>query len=174
MTTIDGAAGRATDRSAATGLDLVRARGSADRWLAVLVTLRPDGEPATSVVNAGVLAHPVTGEPRVAFVARGATAKLAHLRRHPRATLVFRAGWEWVSVAGRAELAGPDDPLAGLDPAALPGLLRDVFHAAGGRHDDLAAYDAVMAAERRTAVLVAPERFATNPPGAEHRDTEGR
>jgi PPOX class probable F420-dependent enzyme len=176
MTTTDGAAGRATDRSAATaaGLDLVRARGSADRWLAVLVTLRPDGEPATSVVNAGVLAHPVTGEPRVAFVARGATAKLAHLRRHPRATLVFRAGWEWVSVAGRAELAGPDDPLAGLDPVALPGLLRDVFHAAGGRHDDLAAYDAVMAAERRTAVLVAPERFATNPPGAEHRDTEGR
>jgi hypothetical protein len=31
-----------------------------------------------------------------------------------------------------------------------------------------------MARERRTAVLVAPERFATNPPGAEHRDTEGR
>ena len=156
------------------GLDLVRARGAADRWLAVLVTLRPDGEPSTSVVNAGVLAHPVTGEPRVAFVARGATAKLANLRRHPRATLVFRAGWEWVSVAGRVELAGPDDPLTGLDPAALPGLLRDVFHAAGGSHDDLAGYDAVMASERRTAVLVAPERFATNPPGAEHRDTEGR
>lgn len=159
--------------STTAGLDLVRERGAADRWLAVLVTRRTDGEPSTSLVNAGVLPHPVTGAPRVAFVARGATAKLANLRRHPRATLVFRAGWEWVSVAGPVELAGPDDPLPGLDPVELPGLLRDVFHAAGGVHDDLAAYDAVMARERRTAVLVAPERFATNPPGAEHRESEG-
>jgi PPOX class probable F420-dependent enzyme len=157
-----------------TGLDLVRERGAADRWLAVLVTRRPDGEPSTSVVNAGVVPHPVTGAPRVAFVARGATAKLDNLRRHPRATLVFRAGWEWVSVAGPVELAGPDDPLPGLDPADLPTLLRDIFHAAGGAHDDLTAYDAVMAREHRTAVLVTPERFATNPPGAEHRDSEGR
>ena len=157
-----------------TGLDLVRKRGAADRWLAVLVTLRPDGEPSTSVVNAGVLPHPVSGAPRIAFVSRGGTAKLANLRRHPRATLVFRAGWEWVSVAGPVELAGPDDPLPGLAPADLPGLLRDVFHAAGGTHDDLAEYDAVMAREHRTAVLVTPERFATNPPGAEHRDSDGR
>lgn len=156
------------------GLDLVRERGAADRWLAVLVTRRPDGDPSTSVVNAGVVPHPVTGAPRVAFVSRGATAKLANLRRHARATLVFRAGWEWVSVTGPVELAGPDDPPAGLDPADLPGLLRDVFHAAGGAHDDLAEYDAVMAREHRTAVLVTPERFATNPSGAEHRDSEGR
>jgi len=29
-----------------------------------------------------------------------------------------------------------------------------------------------MAAERRTAVLVTPERFATNPPGTEHQEPE--
>ena len=149
--------------SAREGLDLVRRLGSADQGLAVVVTLRRDGEPSTSVVNAGVLPHPVTGEPVVGFVAVGGTAKLANLRRHPRATLVFRAGWEWVAVAGPVELAGPDDELPGLDPAGVPKLLRDVFHAAGGTHDDLDEYDRVMAAQRRAAVLVRPERFTTNP-----------
>ena len=151
-------------------LDLVRTIGAADRWLAVLVTTAADGTPAPSVVNAGVLPHPVDGEPVVAFVARGATAKLAHLRRVPRATLVFRAGWEWIAVRGPAELAGPDDPLPGLPATALAGLLRAVYHAAGGQHDDLPAYDRAMAAERRTAVLVRPHRFTTNPPGTEHQE----
>lgn len=152
------------------GLDLVREYGSADRWLAVLVTSRPDGQPSTSVVNAGVLGHPVTGEHVVAFVARGATAKLANLRADPHATLVFRAGWEWVSVRGPVELAGPDDPLPGLPADDLPQVLREIYLAAGGDHDDLDTYDRVMAAERRTAVLVTPARFATNPPGTEHQE----
>jgi hypothetical protein len=152
------------------GLRLVREHGSADRWLAVLVTQRADASPAVSVVNAGVLGHPVTGAPIVALVARGGTAKLANMRRTPSATLVFRAGWEWIAVTGPVELAGPDDPLPGLDPAALPRLLRDVYAAAGGVHDDLLAYDAAMAAERRTAALMAPHRFTTNPPGAEHEE----
>lgn len=152
------------------GLALVERYGAAERWLAVLVTVRGDGEPSASVVNAGILTHPVTGERVVTFVSRGGTAKLANLRNRPRATLVFRAGWEWVGVTGPVELAGPDDPLPGLDPSALPGLLRDIFHAAGGRHDDLTEYDRVMAGERRTAVLVRPERFATNPPGTDHEE----
>jgi PPOX class probable F420-dependent enzyme len=157
-------------RSPGEGLALVERYGAAEHWLAVLVTVRGNGEPSASVVNAGILAHPVTGERVVAFVARGGTAKLANLRRQPRATLVFRAGWEWVGVSGPAELAGPDDPLPGLGPSALPGLLRDIFHAAGGHHDDLAEYDRVMAGERRTAVLVRPQRFATNPPGTDHEE----
>jgi PPOX class probable F420-dependent enzyme len=145
------------------GLDLVTRLGAAEHGLAVVVTLRRDGEPSTSVVNAGVLPQPLTGEPVVGFVAQGGSAKLANLRRHPRATLVFRAGWEWVAVAGAAELAGPDDALPGLDAGAVPRLLRDIFHAAGGTHEDLDEYDRVMAAERRAAVLVRPERFSTNP-----------
>ena len=149
--------------SAREGLELVRRLGGAEQGLAVVVTLRRDGEPSASVVNAGVLAHPVTGEPVVGFVAVGGTAKLANLRRHPRATLVFRAGWEWVAVAGPVDLAGPDDELPGLDPAGVPQLLRDVFHAAGGTHDDLDEYDRVMAAQRRAAVLMRPERITTNP-----------
>lgn len=152
------------------GLQLVREQGSADRWLAVLITARSDGSPAPSVVNAGVLPHPVTGEPVVAFVARGRTAKLTNLRRDPTATLVFRAGWEWVAVAGGAELAGPDDPLPGLDAQGLRRLLRNIYTAAGGVHDDLDVYDRVMAEERRAAVLLHPARFTTNPAGTEHEE----
>ena len=145
------------------GLALVRRVAAADHFLAVLVTVEAAGAPQVSVVNAGVLAHPLTARPCVALVAQGGTAKLRNLRRRPHATLVFRAGWEWVAVAGECQLAGPDDPLPGLPPDRLPGLLRDIFHAAGGSHPDLDEYDRVMAAERRTAVLVEPERVITNP-----------
>jgi hypothetical protein len=37
-------------------------------------------------------------------------------------------------------------------------LLREVFTAAGGTHDDWDTYDKAMAEERRTAVLIAPVR----------------
>ncbi|WP_308190319.1 pyridoxamine 5'-phosphate oxidase family protein [Pseudonocardia sp. TRM90224] len=151
------------------GLELVRRYGEPERWLAVLVTQRADGRPATSVVNAGVLPHPVSAEPTVAFVARGATAKLTNLRADPSATLVFRAGWEWVAVRGAAELAGPDDELPGLPD--LRALLRDIYHAAGGHHSDLDEYDRAMAADRRTAVLLRPTSFTSNPPGTEHEET---
>ncbi len=149
-------------------LALVRQLAAADHGLAVAATIRDDGTPHASVVNAGVLDHPVSGEPVVGFVARGHTAKLRHLRSRPHATLVFRAGWEWVAVDGGAELAGPDDALPGLDGEGLRLLLRKIFTAAGGHHDDFEEYDRVMAAERRTAVLVAPMRITTNPPHARH------
>lgn len=148
------------------GLKLIHEYGGAEHWLAVLVTAGADA-PSVSVVNAGVLPHPVTGEPAVAFVARGATAKLANLRKEPHATLVFRSGWEWVAVRGPVELAGPDDPLPGVD---LRLVLRDIYAAAGGEHPDMDEYDRVMAADRRTAVLLRPQRFTSNPPGTEHKD----
>jgi hypothetical protein len=132
--------------------------------------LRESGEPAVSVVNSGIVRHPVTGAEVVAFVARGNTAKTRYLRRRPQATLVFRAGWEWVSVEGEVTLAGPDDPLEGLDAEGLRKLLRDIYLAAGGQHDDLDEYDRVMASERRTAVLLSPRRFRTNPAGTEHQE----
>jgi PPOX class probable F420-dependent enzyme len=147
------------------GLRRIGELAGTENWLAVLVTTRPDGEPAVSVVNAGVLPHPVSGQPVVALVSRGRTAKLANLRANPRATLVFRAGWEWIAVSGTTELAGPDDPLPAFAADRLPLLLRDIYHAAGGRHPDLAEYDREMVADRRAAVLVTPTRFTTNPTG---------
>ena len=106
--------------------------------------------------------HPVTGAPVVGLVAQGSSAKLRHLRKRPLATVTFRAGWEWVTVEGTAELAGPDDALDGVDAERLRLLLRDVFTAAGGTHDDFDEYDRVMAAERRTAVLITPTRVYGN------------
>ena len=142
-------------------LDLVRKMAAADHGLAVISTLRAGGSIQSSVVNAGVMDDPVTGQPVVALVARG-RVKLANLRRHPRATIVLRSGWQWVAVEGAARLAGPDDPLAGLAPERVPQLLRDVFTAAGGTHDNWAEYDRVMAEERRCAVLLTPERIYPN------------
>ncbi len=129
-----------------------------DHGLCVVSTLRGDGRIQSSVVNAGVLAHPVTGAQVIALVARGGSVKLANLRARPQATIVVRAGWQWAAAEGRAEIAGPGDPLPGFDPAQVPALLRDVFTAAGGTHDDWPTYDRVMAEERRAAVLITPDR----------------
>lgn len=135
-----------------------------DYGLSVVVTLRIDHTPHTTVVNAGVLPHPVIGDPVVAFVAAGSTRKLVHLRADPTIAVVVRAGWQWTTVEGRAQLIGPDDPHPDIDDERLRLLLREIFTAAGGTHDDWAAYDQTMREERRTAVLVAPTRVYSNPP----------
>jgi hypothetical protein len=80
-----------------------------------------------------------------------------------RLPVTFRAGWTWASVEGCAEIVGPDDPHPQLDGDALSELLRAIFTAAGGTHDDWAAYDKAMADERRPAVLIRPRRIYTNP-----------
>lgn len=134
-----------------------------DHGLAVFSVTRPDGSISSSVVNAGVLSHPVTGAPVVGMVARGDSRRLGYLRQRPRATVVLRAGWQWAAAEGPAELAGPDDLLAGAGAEELRLLLREIFTAAGGSHDDWDTYDQVMTAERRTAVLISPDRVYSNP-----------
>jgi PPOX class probable F420-dependent enzyme len=134
-----------------------------EHGLCVVSTARADGSVQSSVVNAGVLQHPVTGREVVGFVVRDGAKKLDNLRARPRATIVVRVGWQWASAEGPVELAGPRDELPGFAPDALPRLLRDVFKAAGGEHDDWDTYDRVMAEERRTAVLLTPDRIYSNP-----------
>ena len=136
-------------------LDAVDRLAARDHYLAVVATTRQDGTVQSSVVNAGVIGHPVSAERVVAFVSYGA-AKKAHLRARPHATLTFRAGWKWIAVEGGVELIGPDDPA--LDPDRLRLLLREIYQAAGGDHDDWTEYDRVMRRQRRAAVLVAPDR----------------
>jgi len=135
-----------------------------DHGFAVVSCLRGDGTIASSVVNAGLLAHPLSGQSVVAFVSVGSARRLGYLRRRPRASVVLRAGARWCGAEGPVELIGPDDPYPGIEGDGLAELLRQVFRAAGGEHDDWATYDAVMAAERRTAVLVTPERLSGNRP----------
>jgi PPOX class probable F420-dependent enzyme len=128
-----------------------------DSGLAIVSTLRADGTIQSSLVNAGVLAHPSTGEPALAFVTYG-RVKLANLRARPQVTAAFRRGWQWAAVEGHAELAGRGDPRPWLDAERLRLLLREIFTAAGGTHDDWAEYDRVMAEQGRTGVLITPSR----------------
>jgi PPOX class probable F420-dependent enzyme len=146
-------------------MDDVRRLVAAEHGLATLATTRSDGTVQVSMVNAGVLDHPRSRTPVAALVAIGGTRKLAHLRERATATIAWRHGWQWIAVEGRADLAGPDDPLPGFAPSQLPALLRAVFTAAGGTHDDWPSYDRVMAAERRTAVLITPIRVYGSPAG---------
>lgn len=78
-------------------------------------------------------------------------------------TTVARVGWRWTTVEGDAEIVGPDDPHPDVTSEALRLSLRDIFTTAGGTHDDWETYDQAMAAERRAAVLITPNRVYTNP-----------
>jgi len=134
-----------------------------DHGLVTVSALRDDGSISATVVNAGVLPHPVTGDAVVAMVVRGGTKKLAYWRERPYANVVIRAGWVWAAVEGPVSLIGPDDPRDGFGAERLRLLLREIFTAAGGTHDDFATYDRVMREERRTAVFVQPDRVYGNP-----------
>lgn len=133
-----------------------------DNGLAVVSTVRADATVQASLVNVGLLPHPETGEPALGFTTYG-KVKLANLRERPQLAITFRNGWQWATVEGRAELAGPDDGQPWLkDADQLRLLLREVFTAAGGTHDDWDEYDRVMAKERRAVVLIAPTRVYSN------------
>ncbi len=145
-----------------TTLDEAVALAAAESGLAVVSTVRADATVQASLVNVGLLPHPESGAPALGFATYG-KVKLANLRARPQLAVTFRNGWRWATVEGRAELAGPDDSpawLAGADQLRL--LLREVFTAAGGTHDDWDEYDRVMAAERRAVVLIAPTRVYGN------------
>jgi PPOX class probable F420-dependent enzyme len=140
-------------------LDDARALLVDEHGLAVVSTAQSDGRVLSSVVNAGVMAHPATGRDVIAFVSGGSAARLGHVRRGSEVTVAIRRGWRWVGVTGRAVVLGPDDPADGVD---IPMLLREVFRAAGGTHDDWDEYDRVMAEDRRAAVFVEPDRLLGN------------
>ena len=141
------------------------ALAAAESGLAVVSTVRADGTVQASLVNVGLLPHPETGEPVLGFTTYG-RVKLANLRARPQLAVTFRSGWQWATVEGRAELVGPEDSQPWLNPSSqadrLRLLLREVFTAAGGTHDDWDEYDRVMADERRAVVLIAPTRVYSN------------
>src|SRR5438874_10589579 len=86
------------------GLEDFRRLLTAEHGLVVFCTSRADASVQASVVNAGVLGHPVgdavgRGDV-VGTVARGDAVKLRHLRARPFATVVVRSGWQWCAVEG--------------------------------------------------------------------------
>ncbi len=142
-------------------LDEVVELARREQFLAVVATLRADLTIQSSLVNAGVLDHPVTGEPVLAFVTYGA-AKLRNIRARPHVAVTFRSGWSWATIEGQAHLIGPDDPHPQIDAERYRVLLREVFTAAGGHHDDWDAYDRTMLEQGRVAVCVPPARIYSN------------
>ena len=143
-------------------LDLVKKLIAAEVGLATISVTRDDGSVQSSLVNAGLLEHPVSGAPVIGTVVRDGAVKLRMLRKRPRATVLWRDGWKWVTAEGPVDLIGPSDPYDGFDQADLPTLLRVVYQGCGGSHDDWDEYDRVMAAEGRTAVLVSADRIYSN------------
>src|ERR1700754_3189443 len=130
-----------TRMTRSTALDDFARLARSEQGLGVVSTSRADHTIQSSVVNLGVMDHPVSGGDIVAFVTYG-KVKLANLRARPRLSLTVRAGWNWLAVEGDAEIIGPDDPRSGFDADATRLLLREIFTAAGGSHDDWDEYDA--------------------------------
>ncbi len=144
-----------------TTLDDFARLAAQEQGLVVVSTLRADATIQASLVNAGVLLHPITGQRMLAFVTYG-RVKLANLRARPQLSVTVRSGWTWATVEGTAQLVGPDDPQPGIDAERLRTLLRQVFVAAGGTHEDWNEYDRVMAEQHRTVVFLDPTRIYSN------------
>jgi hypothetical protein len=150
-----------------TTLEEAAALARSERDLVIVATSRGDGTIQSSLADAGVVPHPATGGPALAFVASG-PVKLPSLRARPQVTAAFRGGWRWAAVEGHAELAGPDDPRPWPGPEPLRLLPREIFSAAGCEHDDWDTYDRAMAGERRPAAIVRPDRvYASHERGRE-------
>ena len=136
---------------------------SEETGLVTVSTTQVDGRVLSSVVNCGMIKHPLTGGTCVAFVSGSKAARLKHIDRGSQVTITARRGWAWSSVTGPADLIRPEQVPESIDKEQMRLLLREVFHAAGGVHDDLEEYDRAMAQEGRVVVCVTPERVLGNP-----------
>lgn len=121
---------------------------------AVVSTLRPSGTIQSTLVNVGLYAD------GVAFTTVGRSQKERHLRRHPACTVTIHHGPYWITVEGQARLSTWDT----TEPETMRRLLREIYLAAGGTHDDWDTYDRVVRQERRAAVVVVPERIYVRRP----------
>ena len=146
-------------------LNDVRQFLATETGLATISTTQKDGRVLSSIANCGVIQHPLTGADCVALVSAGGAARLGHVRRGSEVTIAIRRGWNWLAVTGQADLIGPSDPATGIDVEELRLLLREIYEAAGGIHDDFEEYNREMVRGGRTAVLVEPARIISNRPG---------
>ncbi|MGW7078594.1 PPOX class F420-dependent oxidoreductase [Streptomyces sp. NPDC054866] len=116
--------------------------------LGVLATIKSDGRPQLSPVmpsydrSAGVI--------RVSTTAR--TAKIANLRRDPRAALEVTSpdGRAWATAEGTATLIGPGTDPQGPEVQALV----DYYRAAAGEHPNWDEYREVMVSDRRVLITM--------------------
>ena len=135
---------------------------SGDGFLCIVATTRADGSVQASLVNAGVMTDPAGTRRGRGVRGRG---RRGQARAPPGPAPGDRGRARRMGMGGRGgavELIGPDDPAAGFDAERLRLLLREVFVAAGGTHDDWDGYDAAMATIGASWCLVQPERVYSN------------
>lgn len=121
-----------------------------ENHLAVVTTLSSSGKAQATVVSAG------PHEGRMAFVSREDTLKVRHARRGSRCTVtVIRPDtMRYLTVEGPATVHGWDN----TRPEVLLPLLRQAYKAVGRDPEGIKDFDRTMQDERRTVVLVTPER----------------
>ncbi|SDD37589.1 PPOX class F420-dependent oxidoreductase [Actinokineospora iranica] len=119
--------------------------------IGVLATIKSDGRPQLSPVQPAY--DRAAGVIRVSTTDR--TAKVANLRRDPRAALEVTSadGMAWATAEGTVTLVGP-----GVDPHGPEvQALVDYYRAAAGEHPDWDEYRAVMVSDRRVLISIAVE-----------------
>jgi PPOX class probable F420-dependent enzyme len=120
---------------------------------ATLATLRRSGIPQLSVVTYAWYPDE-DGRAIVRVSTTDGRAKVANLRRDPRASLLVERGWAYAAVEGRVELspvsAGPHDETV----EELVRLYRD----ASGEHPDWDDYRRAMVTDRRLVVRLVVDR----------------
>lgn len=117
----------------------------------VLTTFRRDGAAQMSIVSCGPYRH------GVAFTTTADRAKLINLHRNPACSLLVSQEdwWGYVVLEGHAEIFSSGN----TDSANYREILRDVYRTASGtEHSNWEEYDQAMLEQRRSAVLVIPER----------------
>ncbi len=117
----------------------------------VFTTFRRDGMPQQSLVTVGML------DGGLAFTTRSRNAKALNLGRDPRCAmmLVSPDRRRFAVLDGEADVLGPHN----LDAESLRLKLREVFVAAGGRHENWDEYDRAMAEQGRVAITLRPSRI---------------
>ena len=120
--------------------------------LGVLATIKSDGRPQLSPVLPSY--DRAAGVIRVSTTA--ATAKIANLRRDPRATLEVTSpdGGAWATAEGTATLTGPGTDPDGPEVQALV----DYYRFAAGEHPDWDEYRTVMVSDRRMLITMTVDR----------------
>lgn len=120
--------------------------------LGVLATIKADGRPQLSPVQPSY--DPDSGVIRVS-TSEG-TAKVANLRRDPRASLEVTSqdGWQWATAEGTVVVIGPGTDPHGPEVEALV----EYYRVAAGEHPDWDEYRSVMVAERRVLLTLTVEK----------------
>lgn len=123
---------------------------------AVLSTFRKDGNAQLSIIVVG------PHDDGAAFTTTADRAKLINLKRDPRCSLLVsqESWWGYVVLEGKARIMSSDNTHADVLRLAL----RDVYKSISGEHPNWEEYDQAMIDERRSAVIVVPDRtYGTAP-----------